>query len=107
MRRGVKIFGLFDGVTLEAFGRLEEHLDFDEVSYDDGRVIIEHDGPYEEIEDVIIFIMEAMDDGFESNLDVIDHEENLLTRYVIEADGFRAKRMNINDVVQAYPHSQA
>lgn len=107
MRKGVKIFGLFDGVTPEAFESLEELLDFDEVSYDDGRVIVEHDGPYEEIEDVIVHIMEAMDEGFESNLDVIDHDENVLIRYVIEADGFRAKRMDIDDVVQAYPHSQA
>lgn len=106
MRRGTKIFGLFDGVTPEAFERLEEHLDFEEVSYEDGKVIVEHDGQVDEVEDLIVFIMEAMSQGYESSLDIIDHDENMLTRFVIEADGFRVKEMNINDVVKPYEHSQ-
>jgi len=105
MRKGVRIFGEFRGVSPEAFDKLEEKLDFDEVGYDDGVVVVEHDGPYEDIEDVVMFVMDAMDDGFESNLDVIDHDENILTRFVIEADGFRSKQMNIDDVVQPYPNS--
>ncbi|BBD08106.1 uncharacterized protein DFE_1380 [Desulfovibrio ferrophilus] len=105
MRRGIRIFGEFRGVSEEAFGKLDELLDFDEVGYDEGVVVIEHDGHYEGIEDVVLWVMDAMDDGFESNLDVIDHEENILTRFVIEADGFRSKQLNIDDVVQAYPNS--
>lgn len=105
MRRGVKIFGEFRGVSDEAYEKLEDQLDFDEMSWDDDVVVVEHDGPYEEIEDVVMLVMESMDDGFESNLDIIDHDENVLTRFVIEADGFRSKQMNIDDVVQSYPHS--
>jgi len=106
MRRGTKIFGLFDGVSPEAFERLERRLDFEEVSYDDGKVLVEHDGPVEDIEDIVVLVMEAMDEGYESSLDIIDHDENVLTRFVIEADGFRVKEMNIDDVVQPYPNSQ-
>lgn len=105
MRKGVRIFGEFHGVSPEAFSKLEEKLDFDEVGYDDRVVVIEHDGPYEGIEDIVLLVMSAMDDGYESSLDVIDHDENILTRFVIEADGFRSKQMNIDDVVQAYPNS--
>lgn len=107
MRRGIRIFGTFNGVSREAFEKLEDMLDFDEVSYEDGTVVIEHEGPYEELEDVVVAVMEAMSDGHESGLDYIDHDEDIIIRYVIEADGFRAKQMNINDVVTAYPHSQA
>lgn len=107
MRKGVKIFGTFNGISPQAFERLEEVLDFDEVSYADGTVTIEHDGEYEQVEDVVLRVMEAMTDGHESGLDIIDHDENLLTRYVIEADGFRAKQMDMDDVVAPYPNSQA
>lgn len=105
MRRGVKIFGEFRGVSEEAYEKLEEQLDFDEMSLDDDVVVVEHDGPYEEIEDVVMLVMESMDDGFESNLDIIDHDENVLIRFVIEADGFRSKQLNLDDVVQSYPNS--
>jgi len=107
MRKGVKIFGTFNGISPQAFERLEELLDFDEVSYADGTVIIEHDGEYEQVEDVVLRVMEAMDEGHESGLDIIDHDANLITRYVIEADGFRAKQMNMDDVVAPYPNAQA
>ncbi len=107
MRRGVKIFGTFNGISPKAFEKLEEALDFDEISYEDGTVVIEHDGEYEEIEDVVILVMEAMADGHESGLDIINHDENTILRYVIEADGFRSREMDMDDVVQPYPNSQA
>jgi len=107
MRKGVKIFGTFNGISPKAFESLEEALDFDEVSYEEGTVLIEHDGEYEEIEDIVLLVMGAMTEGHESGLDIINHDENIIVRYVIEADGFRAKVMNMNDVVTAYPHSQA
>lgn len=107
MRKGVKIFGTFNGISPAAFERLDEAMDFDEVSYEDGTVLIEHDGEYEEIEDVVLLVMDAMDTGHESGLDIINHDENIIIRYVIEADGFRAKQMNMDDVVAPYPNSQA
>jgi hypothetical protein len=107
MRKGVKIFGTFNGISPQAFERLEEVLDFDEVSYEGGTVVVEHDGEYEQVEDVVLRVMEAMAEGHESGLDIIDHDGNTITRYVIEADGFRAKRLNMDDVVAPYPNSQA
>lgn len=107
MRRGVKIYGTFNGISEEAFSRIEDRLDFDEVSYEDGTVLIEHDDHVEEIDDIVMLVMDAMDEGHESGLDIIDHEENTITRFVIEADGFRVREMDMDDVVQPYPNSQA
>lgn len=106
MRKGVKIFGTFNGISPQAFERLEPVLDFDEVSYADGTVLVEHDGEYDRVEDVVLRVMEAMAEGHESGLDIIDHDENTITRYAIEADGFRARQMDMDDVVAPYPHSQ-
>lgn len=106
MRRGVKIFGTFNGIAPDAFERLKPHMPFDEVEYSGTTVEIAHDGAFHAIEDLVLVVMDNMTSGHESGLDVIDHDANMLTRYAIEADGFRCREMNMDDVVQAYPNAQ-
>jgi hypothetical protein len=103
MRTGVKIFGTFNGIGPEGYEALKPELTFDEVEYEGGTITIAHDGYHPDAELLVIKVMEHMREGAESGLDILDHNENTLTRYAIEHDGYRTRVMNMDDVTPVYP----
>lgn len=102
MRRGMKIYGTFNGISLEAYEKLKPELTFEEVEYENGTVTISHEGFHPDAELILPSVMEAMREGAESGLDIFDHDENTIIRYAIEHDGYRTRVMDMDDVTPVY-----
>ncbi len=105
MRTGIKIYGTLRGIDTKGYEKLKPHLIMDEVSMQGREIVLEHSGPCGEVEDLLPLVMEVMGKGYESNVDIIDHDANMIIRYAVFCDGFRARELNMDDVVEAYPHS--
>ncbi|SKA73610.1 hypothetical protein [Desulfobaculum bizertense] len=103
MRTGVKVFGTFNGISAEAFEKLKGYLQFDEVEYEGTTVSVEHNSYYPDVEFLLIHVMELMREGAESSLDILDHDENTITRFAIESDGYRTREMDMDAVTPVYP----
>ncbi len=107
MRKGVRIFGTFLGITEQAFGALRPHLEgFDEVVHKDGRVTVDLEGWHPDLESVAQAVAEAMEGTNSSGLDEINHDMNTITRYTMRAGGkVECMIRDLDDVVQPYEWS--
>jgi hypothetical protein len=105
-RSGVKIFAQFFGMSQEAYRELGPDLRrLDEAEFDGNKIEVMHEGRLPQLPALMERVRGLMAEGKKGFADVIDHDANRITRYVITKEGVASKEFALDDVVQAYAWS--
>ena len=105
-RTGVKVFAQFFGMSPEAYRELAPDLrGLDEAEYEDGKVEIMHEGRLPRLPALMERVRGLLAPGRKGYVDVIDHDANVLSRYVIDQEGVTCATVPLDDAVPAYSWS--
>ena len=101
---GIRIHGTLNGISLKAYDSLKDFLNFDEVSYENGTIILEHRRYYFELEDFLDKVAHVMDSGCRGYVDQIDNDAWEMIRYVLEKGRCESKTISLNEVLEPYQY---
>jgi hypothetical protein len=104
MQRGVRIHITFDGIDDAAYEALKGDLVFDHVERKGKTIIVDHDGFYLDLEELLEKAAGLMAPGADTRADYIDFDMWEITRYVVKDGEVTRKTFPLNDVLQQYQY---
>ena len=104
MLTGIRIHGTLNGISSEAYDALRDFLNFDEVSYENGTITLEHQRYYFELEDFLDRAADVMEPECRGYVDQIDNDAWEMTRYVLEKGRVKSRTISLNEVLERYQY---
>ena len=96
----VRTYGDITGISPEAFEALKPHIPFPQVKYAGGKLSVDHEGQYIDVEPFIEKVLAVMDEDGWGGVDFIDHVEWEVTRYVIRNGAVTIKKVRPDNVLE-------
>ncbi len=96
----VRTYGDIMGISPEAYEKLKPHIPFPQVKYANGKLSVDHEGVYIDVEPFIEKVVELMDENGWGGVDFIDHVEWEVTRYVLRKGSVRIKKVKPDNVLE-------
>lgn len=108
MKPSLRVYGEIVGVTPEQWNseqgvRLRRGLFLEKLAYEDGRIVLEHEGwsvDLGDVEELLRFAAEAMGPEGSGHCDYIDDEGRELTRFVVRPGEVLRKTLPIDAVLE-------
>ncbi len=90
MRDDVRCYGDIHGFGPQAYAEIKDSIPFPQVKYDaEARKLhLDHEGKYIWIEDFLDQVCELMDENGWGEVDFLDHQDLILTRYTLKKEGY-------------------
>lgn len=99
-RDDVRTYGDFTGISPEAFEALRPICPFPQVRYAAGKLSVDHEGAYIDVEPFLDKVMEVLAPGGWGGIDFIDHVEWEVTRYIIRDGTVTVKKVRPDNVLE-------
>jgi len=99
-RSDYRVYGQVWGLSEEAAGRLAVELPFSSALFEDGVLVLEHEGGWIDVEEAARGIAEALPEGGEANVDLIDNVDWTVTRYAIYPGRCESETYNADDILE-------
>ncbi len=99
-RSGYRVYGQVWGLDAALAERLGAALPFAEASFEDGVLVLEHEGGWIDVEEAAGEIASALPPGGEANVDLIDNVDWTVTRYAIYPGGYDSETYNADDILE-------
>ncbi|OIO04358.1 MAG: hypothetical protein AUJ49_03075 [Desulfovibrionaceae bacterium CG1_02_65_16] len=96
----VRVYADVHGLSPEAWEEIRATMPFDQAVYKDRVLAVDFEGHYIDVEPFLNDVARLLDEGGWGKLDYIDQIDYALTRYVITKDGWKAKEVLVDNVVE-------
>jgi len=95
-----RVYGQVWGLTEELFEKIAEDAPFDTVDFEDGVLVLEHEGGWVDVESAVEDIASVLPEGGEGHVDFIDNLDWTITRYVLFPNGYESETFGCDDVLE-------
>lgn len=95
-----RVYGQVWGLTEELFERIAAESPFETAVFEEGVLVLEHEGGWIDVESAVEDIVQALPEGGEGNVDLIDNLDWTVTRYVLFPGGYESETYSCDDVLE-------
>jgi hypothetical protein len=95
-----RIYGTVFGLTEEDFAKLKTELPFENLSFSNSVLDIDHEGPWVDVEEALDRLTSRLGPDGRGGLDVIDNHQWQITRYALRPGGYDSRTFDLDNVME-------